>query len=515
MTNSILKSQSELANWLKQNTSSIAFVPTMGSLHEGHVELIKTAKFLAKEKPTLVLVSIFINPLQFGPEEDFKKYPRNLANDCSIAFKAGADAIWAPSIDQVFPKGIDYHYQIKVPKYLKSHLCGAERKGHFDGVATVMLHLLKSIKPNSLILGEKDWQQLIIIRYLIDELGLKIKVINKATIRNKDGLPLSSRNSYLNKEQSIKVLLLPKVLKKAKKEFREGKPLDLMKIKSNLESNGLIVEYIEIVNPQTIQPVKIIKNLSLLAAAIKCGETRIIDHVFLMNRKPIVAIDGPAGAGKSTVTKEFANRNNLIYLDTGAMYRAFTWLILDKRINPEDEQQIIKEIKTIKINFLSNDSGLQQVFINDIDVTKEIRSPIVTSKVAYIAKQYNVRNELTIQQKKIGKNGGIVAEGRDIGTTVFPDAELKIFLTASSKERAKRRAIDLEKKGFPIPRLSQLQKEIEERDLIDSTRSIAPLTKAEDAIEFITDGMNIEEVIDEITNIYKEKIPEEVRETSS
>ena len=229
-----------------------------------------------------------------------------------------------------------------------------------------------------------------------------------------------------------------------------------------------------------------------------------------MKRKPIIAIDGPAGAGKSTVTKEIAKKLGLIYLDTGSMYRAVTWLIQRDLIDPNNKKMVDQTLKNLKLEFKTSNEGKQNILINDIDITEQIRSPEVTSLVSKIASIESVREALTSQQKSIGNKGGIVAEGRDIGTVVFPDAEVKVFLTASPKERARRRYLDLQKRGYQSPKVEDLEREIMERDLQDIHREIAPLIKAEDAIELITDGMNIKAVITELTQIFRSKIPEEI-----
>tara|TARA_B100001996_G_scaffold189917_1_gene145253 strand:+ start:16 stop:723 length:708 start_codon:yes stop_codon:yes gene_type:complete len=229
-----------------------------------------------------------------------------------------------------------------------------------------------------------------------------------------------------------------------------------------------------------------------------------------MKRKPIIAIDGPAGAGKSTITKAFAERFHFIYLDTGAMYRAVTWLILNNSINLNDQVEVKHLLKDSKLEFKNSKLVEQKIFINNIDVTDKIRSPEVTSKVSEVAKQQFVRELLTKQQQQMGSNGGLIAEGRDIGTAVFPDAEVKIFLTASPKERAKRRSLDLETRGYEYSSIENLEKEIIQRDKKDSERKIAPLKKAQDAMELITDGMNIKDVLNELTYLFRSKIPEEV-----
>jgi len=506
----IFQTNAELNNWLSEQNSAIIFIPTMGGLHPGHQYLIKQAKEREKNSNQIILVSIFVNPLQFSKGEDFTKYPRNINKDAELAFLAGADAIWAPDYIEVFPGGEDSHFKIQVPPTLSNKLCGAERKGHFDGVATVIIRLIKIIKPDKLILGEKDWQQLIIIRKLFQELSIPIRIESFATQRDQNGFAYSSRNSYLSNSERLNAQTLPKIIQEAKDDFVKDKEISLQKIESKLKQSNLEIEYIKIVDAFSLKEKNNLHGICLLAAAVRCGSTRLIDHTFLMHRKPIIAIDGPAGAGKSTVTKEFAKRLGFIYLDTGAMYRAVTWLILTNSIDPNNEVEIKSILKDANIEFNNANLDEQKIFINNTDVTEKIRSPEVTSIVSEIAKQQFVRELLTVKQQLIGNNGGLVAEGRDIGTAVFPDADVKIFLTATAKERAKRRSLDLEKRGYEYTSIEVLEKEIKERDKKDSERELAPLRKAQDAIELVTDGLNIEDVLKEMTYIFRSKIPEEI-----
>jgi pantoate ligase / CMP/dCMP kinase len=213
---------------------------------------------------------------------------------------------------------------------------------------------------------------------------------------------------------------------------------------------------------------------------------------------PIIAIDGPAGAGKSTVTKLVAARLGLLFLDTGAMYRAIAWLVLEASLALDDEQKIAEVVSQAKIVLTGT-----QVVVNGVDVTGLIRSPEVTSKVSAIAALGVVRAELVKQQQAIGAQGGIVAEGRDMCSHVFPDAQVKIFLTASVQERARRRQMDLADGGQGEFSLEKLERSIAERDLIDSTRAISPLKKAADAVEIISDNLTIDEVVDRIVGMYQ------------
>lgn len=199
-----------------------------------------------------------------------------------------------------------------------------------------------------------------------------------------------------------------------------------------------------------------------------------------------------------------ATRLGLVHLDTGAMYRAITWLVLETGTDPEDEQAIACLARECKIELIATENPEipLEVWINNHNVTKEIRSGEVTAKVSGVSSQSAVRQFLVREQQKWGEKGGLVAEGRDIGTDVFPNAEVKIFLTASVEERARRRQQDLIKQGRGEISLEQLQREIQERDEKDSTREISPLRKAPDALEIVSDGLSAEEVTEKIVDCY-------------
>jgi pantoate ligase / CMP/dCMP kinase len=214
---------------------------------------------------------------------------------------------------------------------------------------------------------------------------------------------------------------------------------------------------------------------------------------------PIIAIDGPAGAGKSTVTKLVAARLGLLFLDTGAMYRAIAWLAMEANLAPDEQLKIAQLVSQAKIVLTG-----EKVLVNGVDVTEAIRTQAVTSKVSAIAALGVVRTALVKQQQAIGATGGIVAEGRDMCTYVFPNAQVKIFLTASVTERARRRQQDLLDRGQGEVSLSELEQSIADRDRLDSTREIAPLEKATDAVEIITDNLTIEQVVDLIVNMYQQ-----------
>ncbi len=471
----------------------------MGGLHRGHGELIRCA---AKQGP--VLVSIFVNPRQFSPGEDFDRYPRTLEADLSLAERCGAAALWAPPVQVIYPDGVEAVQTRQAPFELQQSLCGAGRPGHFDGVVTVVARLLVLVNPACLWLGEKDWQQYMILRRLVADLRLPVKVQGVPTVREIDGLALSSRNQYLSVEERRQAAGLSTALRSVDPQDDVMGP-----VRDRLQRAGLEVEYVERVDPFTLQPCGSKTAISLLAAAVRCGTTRLIDHVFLMTRQPLVAIDGPAGAGKSTVTRAFAERMGLIYLDTGAMYRSVTWLVQKSGVDPIDAAAIEPLLQSLDLQLRSLPGRGQQVLVNGEDVSEAIRSPEVTGAVSGVAAHRCVRQALTAQQKTMGARGGLVAEGRDIGTAVFPDADLKVFLTATVGERARRRALDLKQRGFPVPERSVLEAQIAERDHLDSTREEAPLVQAKDAVELVTDGMSIDAVIEALVTQFRSRVAEE------
>jgi CMP/dCMP kinase len=216
-----------------------------------------------------------------------------------------------------------------------------------------------------------------------------------------------------------------------------------------------------------------------------------------------IAIDGPAGSGKTTTAKLVAERLNYIYIDTGAMYRAVTlaWLKTNK---PLEESVICKLMKEIKIYLQQTESG-QSTFLDGVNVTDAIRSPEVTANVSPVSAIQCVRDKLVTMQRELGKNGGAVLEGRDIGTIVFPDAELKIFLNASVETRALRRAKELKEKGMEFS-VEEIKAQITERDQYDSTRSISPLKKAKDSIEIDTSNLTIEQQCEKIIELVNQII---------
>ncbi len=219
-----------------------------------------------------------------------------------------------------------------------------------------------------------------------------------------------------------------------------------------------------------------------------------------------VAIDGPAGAGKSSVAKMTAEKLGYVYVDTGAMYRAITWYILDLNLTFNDHQGIQSLLDHIDLTLKPTEAG-QEVWINGQNVTSLIRSPLINQYVSHVAQMSNVRQFLTDIQKKMASNGGIIMDGRDIGTVVMPDAQLKIYLTASVQERARRRYVEMKAAGNE-QELGQLMEDISERDRMDEQREVSPLRQAEDAIYLDCSKLSMHQVVDAIVELSISKINE-------
>lgn len=223
-----------------------------------------------------------------------------------------------------------------------------------------------------------------------------------------------------------------------------------------------------------------------------------------MNRRISIAIDGPAAAGKSTVAKIAAEKLTYIYIDTGAMYRALTYKALNKGASLDNEAELMEILNNTSIELMPGESG-QKVLLDGIEVTNEIRSAEVTNQVSYVAVHELVRKEMVKRQQQFAVDGGVVMDGRDIGTHVLPNAEVKVFLLASVEERAQRRHAENIQKGFPSD-LDKLKEEIAARDKIDSEREVAPLKKADDAIEIDTTSLSITDVVEKIMGLALERI---------
>jgi len=222
-------------------------------------------------------------------------------------------------------------------------------------------------------------------------------------------------------------------------------------------------------------------------------------------KKIVIAIDGFSGCGKSTTAKEVAKILSYTYIDSGAMYRAVTLHFLNRFTNLTNPKEIEKSLDTFKVEFHKNETGDQQTFLNGLNVEKEIRSMKVSGMVSEVSKIKQVRTELVAQQKRLGRHKAVVMDGRDIGTVVFPDAELKVFMTADLNIRAERRQSEILEKG-QLVKLEDVVKNLSERDLIDSTRKESPLIKADDALEVDTSFLSFDEQVSTIVGMAKEKI---------
>ena len=255
----------------------IGFVPTMGNLHAGHAALVKKAG----ERADFVVVSIFVNPLQFGPSEDLDKYPRTLAADQERLLEAGCHLLFTPTVEEMYPDGMDGQTRIHVPG-VSEGLCGASRPGHFEGVATVVSKLLNMVQPDLALFGEKDFQQLAVIRKLVRDLNLPVQIFGEPTVRAADGLALSSRNGYLNEQQRAAAPAIYRTLRQLGERIRAGAedfPALLADARQALEQAGLRPDYLEIREPISLRPgVPGDRQLVILVAAY-LGSTRLIDNL--------------------------------------------------------------------------------------------------------------------------------------------------------------------------------------------------------------------------------------------
>lgn len=264
---------------------NIAFVPTMGNLHAGHVQLAK----MAKQHAQCVVVSIFVNPLQFGKNEDLANYPRTLEADCEKLKEVGVNFVFAPLVEEMYPdfdgQNLNQNMLITPPPIAKE-LCGATRAGHFDGVATVVMKLFNIVKPNVALFGKKDFQQLFIIRELVRQFNLNIEIIAGETVRESDGLAMSSRNGYLNAMQRSEAPRLSKALKLVVEAAQKGQ-LDFTTIEQQttqyLTQLGWIVDYISIRSANTLLSAKETDKALIVLGAAKLGTTRLIDNIEFMH----------------------------------------------------------------------------------------------------------------------------------------------------------------------------------------------------------------------------------------
>jgi len=266
----------------------VAFVPTMGRLHAGHTELMAAARVAGD----ITVLSIFVNPMQFGPHEDFKTYPRNLEQDLKTAEAAGVDAVYVPEIDQIYPRG--YQTFVTVEELTKT-LCGEVRPGHFRGVTTVVLKLFNIVAPHKAVFGMKDYQQYLVVRRMVRDLNLDIEINGVETVREKDGLAMSSRNAYLDKDERKAARCIPRALDEVNAalfgEIREGAALIAI-AKKSIETEPLaVIEYISVCDTETLAEVEYIKGAARLMLAVRIGRTRLIDNCLLEKKDWVARLD--------------------------------------------------------------------------------------------------------------------------------------------------------------------------------------------------------------------------------
>jgi pantoate--beta-alanine ligase len=277
----IIKSPARMQVLTRTLPKPVVLVPTMGALHEGHLALVDRAKQVAGRRGTTV-ASIFVNPKQFGPQEDFQKYPRPFGRDCLLLRKRGCDLVFAPTPAQMYEPDASV---LVTESKLETVLCGMARPGHFTGVCTVVTKLFHLVQPDIAIFGEKDFQQLVILRRMVRDLNFPIRVIGHPTFRETDGLAMSSRNVYLTAEERRQAPLIQQALREAERKLRSQSisRKSLQKsIQNGIEQGSLAkVDYVAVVDPETLQPKEPTELPVLLAAAVFFGPTRLIDNILV------------------------------------------------------------------------------------------------------------------------------------------------------------------------------------------------------------------------------------------
>jgi pantoate--beta-alanine ligase len=256
----------------------IALVPTMGFLHDGHLRLVREGK----ERGDRLVVSLFVNPIQFGPQEDYRVYPRDFERDRALLEEERVDILFRPAPEEMYPAGYRTHVEVEG---LSQRLCGAFRPGHFRGVATVVAKLLNIVRPHVAIFGAKDYQQLQVIRRLAEDLNFDVEIVGHPTARDKDGLAMSSRNAYLSQEERKAALSLHRSLSKAESLVRhgerEGKGI-IEAVRAEIDKEPLArVEYVQLCRPDSLEEVERVQGEALLALAVWIGKARLIDNTIL------------------------------------------------------------------------------------------------------------------------------------------------------------------------------------------------------------------------------------------
>ncbi len=263
---------------IRSRGQSIAFVPTMGFLHDGHLSLMAEGR----RRADCLIASIFVNPTQFGPGEDYDRYPKSLEKDIELTREVGVDILFTPAKDDLYPDGFDTYL---TQNHLPNHLCGLSRPGHFQGVLTIVAKLFNIVGPDFAVFGEKDFQQLAVIRRMTRDLNFDIEIVGHPIVRESDGLAMSSRNTYLNASQRRSALTLSESLKTARQLVHEGE-IHADKIIETARAiidaaNETEIDYIHICDPDTLNDVDAIERPALMALAVKVGATRLIDNMIL------------------------------------------------------------------------------------------------------------------------------------------------------------------------------------------------------------------------------------------
>ena len=274
----IIKTIAEMRRLRSSLAEPLGFVPTMGFLHQGHLALIRQAK----EGNASVAVSIFVNPTQFAPGEDYERYPRDIQNDLAELEKIGIDVVFTPSRSEMYPHG--FSSRVEVDR-LTSRLEGAARPGHFSGVTTIVARLFNIIRPTRAYFGQKDAQQVAVIKKMVSDLNMDTKIISLPTVREPDGLAMSSRNSYLNPKERQAALILYQSLMLAKKLYRQGEE-DAAKLRGEMvrfirKEPLATIDYVAITDALTLEELESVKPPALVSLAVKIGETRLIDNIVL------------------------------------------------------------------------------------------------------------------------------------------------------------------------------------------------------------------------------------------
>lgn len=281
----VFESKAQYDKWLSEVRSKtpqavIGFVPTMGALHDGHATLMRNAR----KECDFVVVSIFVNPLQFGPNEDFDRYPRSFPGDLQICRNQGVDAIFHPVVNEIYPRNLSELTKVVPPIALIEHLCGAVRPGHFEGVATVVLKLFNIVRPDRAYFGEKDFQQLTVIRRMVEDLDLAVKIVGVPTVREKDGLAMSSRNTYLSADERALAPRIHASLTELVNDMERGDPIPsaLRKQRAELERiPNLTLQYLAVCDAATLAPLTVPQKPMVVLVAAKLGNVRLIDNVIV------------------------------------------------------------------------------------------------------------------------------------------------------------------------------------------------------------------------------------------